>query len=234
MTYEDWKRTRLVMLPDRCGGQPTLGHTRLQPRDVASRIRGCDTLQSVLADYPYLAPEDIVYSLRYVEEVQRMSPHDRVLQHEVELFRAEVDASPRCSGEMHKRLDSLGMMLTSVKAQLDGETTVYVYGPKGCLLAGLGWVTSVEPKKVYATSIRVGNHPDRVSDDESLDISNAEPMAGVSRGASPVLRARELPYRKFDLGCFSGYFPLIMTFEVPEGRAELDLILVSHVIQASR
>ena len=57
--------SRIVIDPDICGGRPTIAGTRVRVNDVLDMLADGVDRQTILADFPYLADEDISAAIRY-------------------------------------------------------------------------------------------------------------------------------------------------------------------------
>ena len=58
---------RIVCDPAVMAGLPVIKGTRIPARTLHARIKGGDTMESVLEDYPYLDPETVEAAVLYVE-----------------------------------------------------------------------------------------------------------------------------------------------------------------------
>lgn len=58
---------RIVVDPDRMGGQPTIGDTRVTVSMIVGQLAGGRTIDDVLADYPYLERDDVLAAAEYGE-----------------------------------------------------------------------------------------------------------------------------------------------------------------------
>lgn len=56
---------RITIDPEQCGGRPTIRGMRIRVQDVLDMLAGGATPQEILADFPYLEPDDIRASLAY-------------------------------------------------------------------------------------------------------------------------------------------------------------------------
>ena len=56
---------RISVDPASCGGRPTVAGTRVRVSDVLDMLGGGASEKEILADFPYLALEDIRACLRY-------------------------------------------------------------------------------------------------------------------------------------------------------------------------
>ncbi len=56
---------RITIDPEQCGGRPCIRGMRLRVIDVLQLLAAGETREEILAEYPYLEPEDIVASLLY-------------------------------------------------------------------------------------------------------------------------------------------------------------------------
>lgn len=57
--------SRVTIDPGQCGGRPCLRGTRVRVQDVLDMLAGGATAEEILADFPYLEPDDIRASLAY-------------------------------------------------------------------------------------------------------------------------------------------------------------------------
>ena len=56
---------RITSNPRQCGGRPCIRGMRIRVKDVLDMLAGGATEAEILADYPYLEPDDIRASLEY-------------------------------------------------------------------------------------------------------------------------------------------------------------------------
>jgi uncharacterized protein (DUF433 family) len=56
---------RIAFDPDICGGRPRIRGTRVRVSDIVAAIAEGETVDDLIADYPYLSAEDISAALRY-------------------------------------------------------------------------------------------------------------------------------------------------------------------------
>ncbi len=56
---------RITIDPDQCGGRPCIRGMRVRVVDVLQLLAAGETPQDILAEYPYLEPDDIAASLLY-------------------------------------------------------------------------------------------------------------------------------------------------------------------------
>ncbi|GMV06933.1 MAG: hypothetical protein AMXMBFR53_32080 [Gemmatimonadota bacterium] len=56
---------RITIDPEQCGGRPCIRGMRLRVQDVLEFLAAGETPEQILADYPYLEPDDIAASLLY-------------------------------------------------------------------------------------------------------------------------------------------------------------------------
>jgi len=56
---------RITIDPEQCGGRPCIRGMRLRVLDVLELLAAGETQEQILADYPYLEPDDISASLLY-------------------------------------------------------------------------------------------------------------------------------------------------------------------------
>jgi len=59
---------RITIRPEQCHGQPCIRGMRLRVVDVLEMLAGGMTHADILADYPYLEPDDIRASLAYAAQ----------------------------------------------------------------------------------------------------------------------------------------------------------------------
>lgn len=56
---------RITSNPRQCGGRPCIRNMRIRVKDVLDMLAAGATETEILADYPYLEPEDIRACLEY-------------------------------------------------------------------------------------------------------------------------------------------------------------------------
>jgi uncharacterized protein (DUF433 family) len=56
---------RITIDPEQCGGRPCIRGMRVRVVDVLQLLAAGETPQEILAEYPYLEPDDIAASLLY-------------------------------------------------------------------------------------------------------------------------------------------------------------------------
>lgn len=56
---------RITIDPEQCGGRPCIRGMRIRVIDVLELLAAGETPEEILAEYPYLEPEDIAASLLY-------------------------------------------------------------------------------------------------------------------------------------------------------------------------
>ena len=56
---------RITIDPEQCGGRPCIRGMRFRVIDVLQLLAAGDTREEILAEYPYLEPDDIAASLIY-------------------------------------------------------------------------------------------------------------------------------------------------------------------------
>ena len=56
---------RIAIEAGKCGGRPCIRGMRIRVKDVLDMLAGGATEAEILADYPYLEPDDIRASLEY-------------------------------------------------------------------------------------------------------------------------------------------------------------------------
>ena len=57
---------RITIDPEQCGGRPCIRGMRFRVIDVLQLLAAGETRKDILAEYPYLEPDDIAASLIYV------------------------------------------------------------------------------------------------------------------------------------------------------------------------
>lgn len=57
--------SRITTDPEQCGGRPCIRGQRVRVTDVLELLAAGDTTDQILAEYPYLEPEDISACLLY-------------------------------------------------------------------------------------------------------------------------------------------------------------------------
>lgn len=63
---------RITVNRDQCGGRPCIRGLRIRVRDVLELLAAGASRKEILADYPYLEPEDITAALEFAA---RQSDH---------------------------------------------------------------------------------------------------------------------------------------------------------------
>jgi uncharacterized protein (DUF433 family) len=63
----DYQKT-LTIEPGKRGGKPCIRHLRITVYDILSYLAAGMTLEEILADFPYLTPEDIQACLSYAAD----------------------------------------------------------------------------------------------------------------------------------------------------------------------
>jgi uncharacterized protein (DUF433 family) len=56
---------RITIDPEQCGGRPCIRGMRIRVVDVLQLLAAGETREEILAEYPYLEPDDIAASLLY-------------------------------------------------------------------------------------------------------------------------------------------------------------------------
>jgi len=56
---------RITIDPEQCGGRPCIRGLRIRVKDVLDMLAAGVSREEILADYPYLEPEDIDATLEY-------------------------------------------------------------------------------------------------------------------------------------------------------------------------
>lgn len=59
---------RITVDPDVCGGRPCIRGLRVRVKDILDLLAGASR-DEILADYPYLEPDDISAALAYAAEL---------------------------------------------------------------------------------------------------------------------------------------------------------------------
>jgi uncharacterized protein (DUF433 family) len=67
---DQW-RARITIEPGKRGGRPCIRGMRITAYDVLSYLAAGMTAEQILADFPYLTPEDIQASLAFAAERER-------------------------------------------------------------------------------------------------------------------------------------------------------------------
>lgn len=62
---------RITIDPEQCGGRPCIRGIRVRVIDVLQLLAAGETPQQILAEYPYLEPDDIAASLVYAGSQSR-------------------------------------------------------------------------------------------------------------------------------------------------------------------
>lgn len=57
--------SRIVSSPDVCHGRPRVAGTRVRVVDVLDALAAGDTIEELLADFPYLKREDVLACISY-------------------------------------------------------------------------------------------------------------------------------------------------------------------------
>lgn len=63
---------RITVDPEQCAGRPCIRGLRIRVKDVLELLAAGATREEILADYPYLEPEDITAALEFAA---RQSDH---------------------------------------------------------------------------------------------------------------------------------------------------------------
>ena len=69
MNYKD----RITMEPGKRGGKPCIRGMRVTVYDILSYLASGMSYDEILADFPYLTKEDILASLEYAAERERLT-----------------------------------------------------------------------------------------------------------------------------------------------------------------
>lgn len=56
---------RMKIDPEQCAGRPCIRGPRIRVKDILDLLAAGASHEEILADYPYLEPEDIVAALEY-------------------------------------------------------------------------------------------------------------------------------------------------------------------------
>jgi uncharacterized protein (DUF433 family) len=56
---------RITARADQCGGRPCIRGLRVRVKDILDLLASGASREEILADYPYLEPEDIVAALEF-------------------------------------------------------------------------------------------------------------------------------------------------------------------------
>lgn len=56
---------RITFKPGRCGGRPCVRDSRIRVQDVLELLAAGMSVEEILADYPYLEPDDLRACLAY-------------------------------------------------------------------------------------------------------------------------------------------------------------------------
>lgn len=56
---------RITTRPDQCGGRPCIRNQRIRVKDILEVLASGATREEILADFPYLEPEDIAAALEF-------------------------------------------------------------------------------------------------------------------------------------------------------------------------
>ncbi len=56
---------RITVNPHQCGGRPCLRGMRIRVKDILELLAAGASREEILADYPYLEPEDITAALAF-------------------------------------------------------------------------------------------------------------------------------------------------------------------------
>ena len=74
---------RITITPGVCGGKPTIRGKRMTVTMVLEHLSAGDSIEDVLAAFPFLEKEDLLASLLYAAKLSELSPvsSDILLQH---------------------------------------------------------------------------------------------------------------------------------------------------------
>jgi uncharacterized protein (DUF433 family) len=56
---------RITSRPEQCGGRPCIRGMRIRVKDILDLLAAGESRETILADFPYLEPNDIVAALEY-------------------------------------------------------------------------------------------------------------------------------------------------------------------------
>lgn len=56
---------RITIDPNKCGGRPCIRGLRIRVKDILDLLAAGASRDEILADYPYLEPDDIVAALQF-------------------------------------------------------------------------------------------------------------------------------------------------------------------------
>ena len=59
---------RITFDPEQCGGRPCIRHYRIRVKDVLDMLAGGATETEILADFPFLEPEDFRACFEYAAQ----------------------------------------------------------------------------------------------------------------------------------------------------------------------
>jgi uncharacterized protein (DUF433 family) len=59
---------RITVRPDQSGGRPSIRGLRVRVKDILDLLASGASREEILADYPYLEPEDITAALEYAAQ----------------------------------------------------------------------------------------------------------------------------------------------------------------------
>jgi uncharacterized protein (DUF433 family) len=59
---------RITVRPDQNGGRPSIRGLRVRVKDILDLLASGVSREEILADYPYLEPEDITAALEYAAQ----------------------------------------------------------------------------------------------------------------------------------------------------------------------
>jgi uncharacterized protein (DUF433 family) len=60
---------RITIEPGKCGGQPCIRGKRIRVTDILDLLSHNATHEEILADYPYLEPQDILAAIAYASRL---------------------------------------------------------------------------------------------------------------------------------------------------------------------
>jgi uncharacterized protein (DUF433 family) len=72
---------RITQNPAVMGGKPCIRGMRVTVGMIAGQIRAGETIDSLLAGYPYLEREDIIQALRYADAAPKKAPEQDAMNH---------------------------------------------------------------------------------------------------------------------------------------------------------
>jgi uncharacterized protein (DUF433 family) len=79
---KDRVEQHITIIPDVCGGRPTIRGMRITVADVLELLAGGMTIDEILTDYPYLNKTDIQACLEYAA---RAAKHEELKLHQADV-----------------------------------------------------------------------------------------------------------------------------------------------------